>query len=363
MSYSSLTFIMLLVLFSYNLKTNYYHYKFGLFYGIMISFLIHLVMVKYSIAIGALIGFMAIQSLYHAFFHHFTYEGPTNENSTSSLEFLKTTSVCAAVLGALAFLPAFVAGDSIEIMPYLIIIGSIWTIISPKVYVSKWKTKINTYGFGANSSVDATLMSIMVSFSLLIHPTTLTYFAIVLAGIAIARTKAAMGAAGYITCLSVYFFPYSLVLIPIGLILANLYYDKIKVFLSPRGRYEIWEYSIKVCGPFWKPLTGIGAGAYRYVVPKIQCDTGTILIKNPDMPKELNYHLWAHNDLLQFFLECGFIGIVLLLFSVFDITVLASGNRGAIAFIACWAINSLGNFNNHLAPDVSLLTLFLINLQ
>jgi len=294
---------------------------------------------------------MSIAAIYNATVWHFSY-GNMPANPQASQEMLGTVMSTWAMFGALLLIPKSVPDSAIEAMPYLIILSSLWTFLKPMFWCERAQIRVAVYGFGANPSTQATLLGLMCCYALQ-DATPITYAAVMLGGLAILSTRAAIGLAAYLVGVFIYFLPYSLVASPIVAVILTVKYFKDRSFFSMSGRRDIWKFAISESKPFWSPWRGLGPGTYRYMMPFIQA------VKKVTLTTEGAFPLWAHNDLLQAVLELGVVGMILIAVIVGEAVGLSLSDKGALAFIACWLVNSLGNFNNHLAPD-TLLTIFFL---
>jgi hypothetical protein len=334
-----LLFLACLIFLSLNWDTDYYQYKWR-FLLMMMSIITCYEISKLSIFTALFALFLCCSSyLQRARLEH----NPLTLESVLSFIGILAIIQCAMVINIFKIS---------KLIPVLIIISSIWTLIAPKMHCKRKNDSFKIYGFGGNPSVEATLLSLLCAFSLL-YPSTLTWYAIILAGIAIIRTKAAAGMAGYITMLLIYFN-----LWPVFPIIAGiLWLMRKKEYLSPNGRIEIWKFIHQQKTQVgFNNLIGIGLGGFRVKYPFIQNKTNTTIIKIPNL-----YFIWCHSDLYQFYIECGLVGIIFLTFFLGEITFLNLHNPAGLAFLGCWAVNSLINFPNHLAPDSMLFALFVKN--
>lgn len=341
--------LFLLVLLSLSLDSDYYRPKWLFVYAIA-GIICCVNLIDISIFLSIFMGYLLCSSFYPAFVAHFTHK-PTY-NVQSAFQMTQTYLATIAISLILLLMRGKDLVTIIQWLPVLTIIGSIWTLITPKIMCKRKGYPVKIYGFGANPSVDATLLSLLSSLSLL-YPTKLTMVSLVIVYIAIIRTKAAIGLGGFCAAMLVFFFPISVFTLPVLALVLYIIYRKNPKFFSLSGRKEIYSFIIKETKLMWNPLFGIGLGCFRYVFPVIQKQRNVTLVT------ERMFFLWAHSDVLEFVVSCGIVGCIIFSFLFREVLTLSIHNRGALAFIACWIVNSCGNFNNHLAPDTVISSLFL----
>lgn len=346
-----ITVLILFLLFSFNVDTDYYRPKWILLTCIFsILFGIHVASVL-SIPLGLLCAYLSIQTIYNSQVKHFTF-GDAPVNPIAALGMSHSIIALWCIFGLMVLLPSKVSDIAIEYMPYLTIVCAIWSFVSPKQMCKRLNRKLPVFGMGANQSVTTTLISLMSAFSLM-HESEIMYVSLFFAIAAIIRLKATIGAVGFVAAMLVFFFPNSLWAIPLVLLSAFIVNKKNPVFWKLSGREKIWKFSWVELVPFFKYPFGIGLGVYKYVIPYMQYTKGASL------PEKEQYPIWAHSDIYQLFLETGVVGILICGAIVMQTTYMSLDNNAALAFIACYLVNSAGNFPNHLAPDSLLLTMFL----
>lgn len=245
------------------------------------------------------------------------------------------------------------------IIPFLIAGNMIWKFL-PKKYknfplphIQQAKIENIIHGLGANSSVDATLTSILAMFYICSDaPNTIKYAVALMAFVSIIKTKASSGLGAFVISFIFYLvfvdhFYYAFAITPIALGIGYKVYGKGLWSLS--GREYIWEIAMKELYPICGKITGLMGGAYRVMMPFMEN-------KLAGKVKPTSF-LWAHSDLLQIAVEYGFLGI--LSAGLFLGGYINYGNAMDYAFMICVLLNCVANFPLHMAPDVLIITLYL----
>lgn len=205
------------------------------------------------------------------------------------------------------------------------------------------------YGVGGNKSTDSTMVSILAAMMLThdyISP--LKTMGLISAYIAIIDNHATAGALGLNLALAFWAttLGYPMITIAIVLISGTVLYKYRKTLLHDSGRLEMWQFIRKYL--FKKKIFGYGNGSFKIIMPIAQ----TNLLKNAK-----NVSIWAHNDLLQLFVENGYIGVIsMLLFLASIIPGLSLNNW--VVFLAIIP-NVVFNFSTHMAPDMFLMIIAL----
>jgi len=227
----------------------------------------------------------------------------------------------------------------------LVPIAAIYTIIG---YVYGWEFQ----GFGANVSVNATLLSMLLPFAM-------TPLNIVLVLAAILTTKASIGLIAFCGAVFAYFFiksankgKFLLISSVVGTVSFVIFYLIYGATLwTATGRLPIWEFCLNFTWERQKWF-GTGAGTFSHIMPVLQ----SMKVFN-EHPGE--YFIYLHNDIIQLFFETGIIGVLLAIIAVGSVVKKAWGNPMLIAYGTAWLINSIGNFPNHLATTTLLTIIYL----
>jgi hypothetical protein len=343
------------VFFWHNIKTNYFAPKWwflSLIVGGLLSWNIYLT----SHLSWSLFYFFLLNS--SLFFSIFPYKNKSltndnNLNQSASFECSKT-SISLLVLGVL-----FVLIDKRMILSVdhalcgLIIGNFIWKMLPRKIrlFESARNGGVELRGMGGNLSVDATLTSLTYAMILISPLDEMIKLALLpIAGISILITRASSGLFAFFFS-SIYYFGivekniYIIISFCLfGLIAVIRYKEKL---LALSGRDWLWKEPFKIMKSF-NAFFGMGNGNYRTLV--------RVLFPSKSNNKTYRF-LWAHNDYLQLFMECGYIGLILLIASIVQMSI--GIDSIYITFMICYGINAFSNFPTHMAPDSFLLTVFL----
>lgn len=367
-----ITFLLLL-LFSFNLYTNYYHYKFFLLYNYLNLGLSYYIFDISNIFYALFFLYIASSSCYYSSFmrpKHFCH--PSNGiNYNFSTEVFKT--YLTLIASGIFFLVVGHGGATTFILPMkiLLAINIFLTLIPAKYTYFKTETMSGTEhkspicGFNANISTNATLLSLMAPFAMINFSeniyvnSTLLFMCL----IAIIKTTATVGLVAYISSLVVFIFFYfgfsPLVFIStasitlVSIMLAVFFIAKFKPnarLFSISGRDNIFRFTKKWITPRMNKYFGTGVGSFTYIFPATHAQ-----MEGQGLNQfRIGNYIWLHNDVLQFYIEGGIVGILLALlayfYSVYHCIVHA--NYAGLCFLISYAINSLGNFPNHLVPDI-----------
>ena len=258
--------------------------------------------------------------------------------------------------------------------PVAAIVGGVLSFIPIKVMSNYLKRKVPVVGFGANTSVNSTLMSLLAIASL-ISPLPYSFGLIgwAFAGIGAIKTKGSAGVAGLALGSAVYFaydYPtYVGIIILIAITLSILFSKQLGKFFvnKPEGLWEwwpthaifhlshrdyLWTFAWREVRPLCNRWFGIGFGAFAYLMPAVQINK-----KEKIMGKSKRIMTWLHNDFLQTVIEGGIIGGVLLVLMLSEFVYLGYADKWFMAFFACAIVNLAANFPARLAPDSLLLVM------
>ena len=374
--------IVLFCFFSYNTNTNYYQPKWYFFIQAIIVYLCYLVYTETGIFLALLFLYCMTSSNYvgmNIFNNHFALR--IRKNNTFAVQMVKTLLCTFGLVVVLINADANFINLFITVSPYLLIIGSVRALFPRKWMLRKTvdKKTVPTYGYGANPSTSSTFLSLLAPISFFSIEVDMLYSAsnivpllsLFLCLLALMRMKASAGLGGFIAALAVYsFYNFGWWTFLFGLILGVAIFlldmakipsfheqklfkgkdGKINIFNSS-GRDEIIKFSFD---NFWRKetyLLGTGFGSYAFLMPSLQMARKKKLATG--------IFIWMHSDALQFLIEGGVVGAVLLLFAGSEIILYSHANAALMAFFASYLVNSLVNFPGHLAAD-SFVTMLMI---
>lgn len=407
-----ITFV-LFVLFSANIYTDYFHHKWYVLGFIAISILCAKIACD-DIFLGIFMFYCMASSQYVGMFYankHFAHP-KTGLNPNLSTPVLK--SHIAAISLCIVYLSLDLSNIAsvFAAVKILLAINIVWTMLPARwfnVLTPKGKI-IPIRGMGANISTNATLLSLMSIFVLYDFEKHIDINSILLVGtfIAILKTRAGAGLISFCASLAFFFWAkngFSLMWLAISgasfvimAMIADLQYrscfkslDHLKKWRfglkghvwNPSGRGEILKFSNEHLATKGSRLFGIGMGAYQYIMPALQLEVSRrkvegavnrvrrerVLAGNPPSEQEIgtmigeeykklppidqHRYIWAHNDIVQFFIESGYVGTILLLFVIFTLIIAAIFSQNVVfaTFLICFALNAAANFPCHLAPD------------
>lgn len=363
--------ITLFFLFSFNIYTNYYHYKFYAYNVLFNLVLSYFIFIHSNILYSLFFLYISNSSCYFATFfksNHFCH--PPNDKNHNFIANVSKSYVAILVSG-IFFVAVAHGGATAFILPIKILLGIniIWT-LTPQKY-TKFKTEISpdlkspVCGFNANISTNATLLSLMMPFALINFDENiyLNTSLLIMSTIAIVKTTASIGLFAQICGLVVFLFLYlgisfsSLVAIVllgtvtllVAIAITLKFKPKSRLF-SISGRDNIYRFTKKWIMPRMHKYFGIGVGSLTYVFPATHHQMESQQLNQ----FRIGNYIWLHNDVLQFYIEGGIVGLILALLAYFYSVYLCiiNSNYAGLCFLISYAINSLGNFPNHLVPDI-----------
>jgi len=375
-----IVFSIVLVFFSFNILCNYYHFKWDYLLFCFSLTLSYFFYEQSNIFVALFLFYCLCSSGYighvtHNF--HFAHPKPgTGINSPLSVVGLKAFLALTSLIFLYTVATKEIVFCMTESIRYMCIIGGIWTLIPYKYLQFKnlLGSKSGIRGFGANMSVDATLLSLMAPFLFINFEQHLivNYCALGLIALALLKNRCASGTISFAvstftfflfyTDFNLYYIGSNLLALVGGLIYLSVktggssFFDlSSNSFIGLSGRDEIWLYLWKRIFPMTSKWFGTGIGSYQVIMPAVQA-------RHPmkAFPKHRKV-VWAHNDILQLLCEGGIIGIVLMLVAYGSVAymVISTGNLVAGVFIVSYSINSFANFAHHMAPDSFLMFLML----
>jgi len=210
----------------------------------------------------------------------------------------------------------------------------------------------NYYGFDYNRSVTASVLSLMFPVCLYYLKGRHKYILALLTFNAILWTKASAGLGGFIGASFAYTWMrvsklWSMVALSIGVGISYLVYGK--DLLEPSGRLWAWENLYLKQGLVAlreKGWFGFGFG----ISPSYM----NILQQKYNIRNGSEIFWWAHNDLLQMFLECG--PIIVVYISILYLFYLLRAYKNScvysVMFLISYGVNSLTNFPHHHATGI-----------
>jgi hypothetical protein len=267
------------------------------------------------------------------------------------------------------FFPTKMLRPLFDIMPIVSIIGAIWTFIPYKVKCERLNQDVRCWGYGANSSVNSTLMSLIAMASLgSLLPYHLGLIGWCIGFLAVIRS---MGSAGIIG-ISAGSFIYGLYHNPIipfivtGIVLLTLplwwnwskskmcnctplvlFGRKMHPFFSLSYRDIIYKFAWKsVYQKYAHKWFGIGNGTFYYAMPAIQ-----IVEKEETYLKTKQVVMWLHSTFFQWAIEGGKVGAVLLVLAMAELIFIGHKDAFFMSFSACLFINSCFNFPDKMPVD------------
>lgn len=372
-------FIFVLWWFNYNPDTDYCFPKFLVLKIIMVVILAYYMFQILPIT-TLLITYALLSSCYISSYSRFKNVWSPNEldkNNTYMLGISTKFLDILALIIAFIFIPNRFVQPFFDIMPLVSIVGSIITFIPRHIKCERSNRIARCYGPGANSSVNSSLMSLIAMASL---ASTLPYhigivgylfgFAAVLRSFGMSGILAIFGGSFvyWMYQYPLYTCYVSLALIPI--ILLGLYLTRNKLDKPVRpivlfGKYTHPLFTFSLRDVFWKftweevylkykhKWFGIGNGSLIYALPEAQIrkkESTYLYFKNQVLP-------WLHSSVLQWVIEGGRLGVILLIFSLFELLVLGHLDAFFMGFLVTFFINSLFNFPVQMAVDSFLMVM------
>jgi len=300
-------------------------------------------------------------------------------------------------------------------------VNILWTLLPEKWFLlSNPVGKIMPIrGMGANISTNCTLLSLMACFALINFQDAifLNLSLLLCALIAIVKTRGGAGLGAFLASMCFFFWAYfgfgvivALTILSCGIIaiiIVDMRYrgcfqskENLKAYTpfglaghvwNPSGRLEILEFANKYILPSASKWFGIGIGAFHYIMPTTQVghvkheleararaeQSRRVAIGKPMNKEQIiafieedkhkldsidqHKYIWAHNDIVQLYIEGGLVGVILCAALLISLLVFAimSHNMAFIAFVIAFIVNCAANFPCHLAPD-SILAIIMI---
>jgi len=362
-------FCILFTFFAFNVGTDYFTPKWWFFTQFTIALLAYNVYLHSGIMLSLFLFYMMTSSAYYSI--NTTSKHPAKAKNNPSFNLAITKSLVISLSFSLVFILIdyeFIDNCMI-VFPFLLTLSSLYALLPKKMrkMLTRRGRLVEMFGFGGNSSVDATFRSLLgmaclywfEQFPILIGVVT------VLNLFCILKAKASAGLGGYVAGLSYYFivhlgYWYGLAVVPVFLFCVMLYMGK-KSGGNEERTWDLFHLSGRdwMVKFMWKELwkfrpnifTGLGVGSFLNMAHTIQ------IVK-----KELfqgGVFLWLHCDVIQLVIEGGFIGLILCLGAFVEASLCL--NPIIIAYGLCWLVNSATNFPNHMAPD-SFVTLIVLKL-
>lgn len=346
-----LILIGMLIFFLYTPQTNYCQPKFALLSVLSVAMLCWGIFEVSNWPLGLFFFILLFSSLRNAIYPLF---GKWQDwDFLTALESSKT-SIAVLSMG-LVFL--FSTKDLIEnifqVIPYMLILNAIFKIVPEKyrMLTSLTGHKYPLHGLGGNTSVDASLVSIMCAITLMReYPFAVKELGIIATAFCLYKNRGTAGILGFVFSA----FPWAIytnrleIAVPIAYGMALAIIKDWKFLSKDSGRWVIWNHMWKNIVSRKTMLFGVGNGSYKLYMPH----AGGIKIENSSVRVE-----WAHNDLFQLFVETGIVGIASLVLFLFSIVPMMEFQHW-IVLIALLP-NIIFNFSMHMAPDCFLIILSL----
>lgn len=365
----ALTSLSICVLFGWNLWTNYFHHKFYLFYIFLNAILSYHLWVFYNPAYAVFAFYLLNNSSYFALnskAKHFSHpQGGVNQSLLTVMNKSYITIIASCLLMIwVKFLDFEIIIQSMKIA---LGVNIVLTLLPKKwtMFKTECGHKAPICGFGANISTNATLLSLMAPFAMINFNQNLelNLTLLIFTLIAILKTTATVGLVAILSSLSVFFIlvfdlsTQSLIIAPIaslpilaiGAFLIKKFKPRTRL-LSISGRDNIFRFTRKWIMPRMNKYFGIGVGSFQFVFP-----TTHKMVEEQSLNQyRIANYIWLHNDILQFFIEGGWVGLTLGVLTYAHIFIICIGNHNyaGVSFLVAYFVNSLGNFPNHLVPDL-----------
>jgi hypothetical protein len=366
-----ITFLILLLIILFHYKSNYYAPRWAMSSFVVVTFLTYQITLQSSFYFGLLYWWLAVNAGFWAI-----YNFTTRYNHFADLENCRTF-ISVLLMGIVFyFLDREIIDSIFYAAPFLLIFNSLFKMIPYRfrrvsfnekrpdpeknlIYLVPVSKPI--YGIGGNPSVDSTFVSLLIGITLPLEIHFLLKSVAILAALhCLIDNKASAGALGFIFALLVWLFLigewYALTALTVLTVLLLVIIRK--DFFRPSGRIEMWNHVSKKLIMKNFAWQGLGNGSYKVFAPM----AGEVETNYDDgHGNKINMtSLWAHNDCLQFFIENGVVGTILVLGFIFSIMPIM--DLAAWVFFAALIPNLIFNFPMHLAPDTLLVVASLKNL-
>lgn len=376
----ALTLIFLIFFFSYNPDTDWKYPKQFIFCLISAVLLCSFAFIEIPLT-----GIMALYSIVSSLYicalpsSNHSQKGVIGNRNYPFLNKITVHSLDMFVL-VVAFLlmPKMIVKSFFDVAPILTMVGAFFTFYVRMVHIKRTGQSGPIWGFGGNSSVNGTTMSLLAIASLASSVPYLNYIGWIAGVLAAIRSKGSAGI-GSVVIASIVFFLYryplivSSVLVSI-IISTPLWWNISKKYFSSQaplilfGRKMHPFFSLSHRDTLWKqawcelyrdnkhPWFGIGAGAFSYMFPVFQVKRNEKL----GLPtKGMHLIPWLHSDVLQWMIEGGRLGSILLVFSIAEVGYMSYFDNFSMAFFVCFLVNSLVNFPTKSATDSLVFIMFL----
>ena len=308
--------------------------------------------------------------------NHFAHPKGSGLNINLAYSVTKTHVVLLGAGILLLFLKEKVVYNIFRSVEYLLLANILMTFLPKKwteFSIESKERKAPIFGMGANTSVNATLTSLMVPFILPFFPENPLWYGtiLILALLSILKARASVGAGAFVASLFVYFsfyFDFSfyyflyfgltfLVFLFIADVLMRRAAPITNGIFYVSGRNHIYSFAKNNVWNNANKFLGIGAGAFEYLMPTIQTEA----LKQGKDKNNMATYCWLHSDIGQVIIEGGWVGFALAAIAFLASVWMCFQNHNwvGLSFLAAYFVNSAVNFPNHLAPDCFLVLVML----
>jgi hypothetical protein len=356
--------------FSYNQDANFWHPKWMILHllGVLVlCYQVYLIAPFASFLVAyALCGAMFIVS--HEMIDHFTCEiGKKNHPCLTKVNDQIHDLLACVIL--FVFIPTdwyklFLSG-----VPFLALLGAFKSFYPVQVDCLRMKKRTKFYGFGGNPSINSTLFSFLAIASLY-NWNWLGLVGFIAATAACLKTGGSAGAGGLVFgILTILFIKFPVITLTSCIALGvafPLWWELSKRFFPPYKNVDVLGYKVHpalglsnrdhifkfayetVYKRYASWLFGVGFGVTAYAMPALQ-----MLEKEKMLEKHKEVYPMLHSDLLQWFIDGGMVGVVLLLFAIIEAVFVGSvtGSPAFIGLIVCYLVNASANYPQKLAPE------------
>lgn len=353
--------------FWFNANLDFFLCKWWLAVQMMISILTYQLWMDSGPALAALLFYIMSSSAYFGFSTTTKHPAKSLENPLFLSSTMRSTFSGLWFCVVFLFLDAPLLEACLVSIPWIILSACVWRIALVGIFQRNLKKRQRARGPGVNRSVDSTLRSLMGIASLYFYEDfPLEIILLNLANLlCVVSNRSSAGLGGYIAGL-LYFFGISKghhYLFPaFGVIVFLVWRFHDRTLFRPTGRINLWKFCFKY---LWKMRSsiafGLGHGTFLNVNSTMQGDFAKVKAQREGRsPGKIKVDLWAHSDAVQLFIEGGVVGVVLCIAAIAEFMI--GADALLTSYAACWAVNSLVNFPNHLAAE-NFVTLLMLKLR
>jgi hypothetical protein len=209
-------------------------------------------------------------------------------------------------------------------------------------------------GPGANLSVNCTLLSLFLPFTITNKNLIATVF--ILVAMIISHATSGLMAAGFVGITYMFltrnwkiFFAMAFIFI------LALFVTGSRALFSDSHRLNCWKVALMYWMDNFNGIVGSGPGSFKAIFPAYQKTSNQI---------GAGYFIWLHSDWLQAYLETGILGLISMLALVIKLLkrCYTTGLECELLFLVAFSANMLTNFPMHMAPDMLLLCLVMASI-